>query len=83
MTYTALALLSACRWLQARPMLQCHPATLLDVTRHLVQVCHPTTPDECRRVGEAAVRECAMPLQSVVIKHVFNGEVLNPEDLQD
>lgn len=83
MTPAGIALGAACGWLQARPLLQANPDTLVSLTKHLVHVCRPTTPDECRRVGEAACRECAMPLQSVVIKHVWNGNLIEPEDLQD
>lgn len=80
MTRTGLALGGACAWLAARPNLQCDPELLLNVVQEMVWVCKPYDLATCIAVGESAVKECALPVE---IKHIWNGELIEPEDLQD
>lgn len=83
MTRTGLALGAACTWLAARPDLQANPALLLRVTATMVQLFRPQSVQDCQELGIAAVREVAMPTPRATVKHLFNGHLLNPEDLCD
>lgn len=77
MNTLALSLLAACKYLAVRP-LRTKPELLLAQVGLYVRVLEPITAEDCVFCGEAAARECAVPLKTFIITHL-----IEPGDFTD
>lgn len=72
----SLTLFFAVRWISRQPRVKADPEELLEFCKTWVLASEPATVAECRQCGEAAARDCAIPIKSV------ECDLIEPGDLQ-